>query len=98
MCHADQQWTHALPLVVLGIRTAFRNDQQASVDELMYNEPLRILGELLAPAADPVDPAHLITELHQHMARLRTVPAARHAFPATFVHRVLEKSTHVLLH
>jgi hypothetical protein len=85
MCHADQQWTEALPLVLLGIRTAFKEDLQALVAELVYGEPLRIPGELLAPAADPVDPAHLITELRQHMARFRPVPTARHGSPATFV-------------
>jgi hypothetical protein len=95
MCHADQQWAEALPLVLLGIRTAFKEDLQASVAELVYREPLRIPGELLAPTADPVDPAHLITELRQHMARLRTVPAARNASPATFVHSDLENCTHV---
>jgi transposase InsO family protein len=47
MCHADQQWTEALPLVLLGIRTAFKEDLQASVAELVYGEPLRIPGELL---------------------------------------------------
>jgi hypothetical protein len=26
MCHADQQWTEALPLVLLGIRTSFKAD------------------------------------------------------------------------
>jgi cleavage and polyadenylation specificity factor subunit 1 len=97
MCHADQHWTAALPLVLLGIRTAFKEDLQASVAELVYGEPLRIPGELLTPTADPVDPAHLITELRQHMARLRPVPATRQASPATFVQSELEKCTHVLL-
>jgi hypothetical protein len=78
MCQADQQWAEALPLVLLGIRTAYKEDLQASVAELVYGEPLRIPGELLTPTAEPVDPAHLITELRQHMARLRPVPAARH--------------------
>jgi cleavage and polyadenylation specificity factor subunit 1 len=63
MCHADQQWTQALPLVL----------------------------------ADPVDPAHLITKFRQYMARLRPVPAERHASPATFVHSNLEKCTQVFL-
>jgi hypothetical protein len=49
MCHADQQWTEALPLVLLGIRTAFKEDLQASVAELVYGEPLRLPGELLTP-------------------------------------------------
>jgi cleavage and polyadenylation specificity factor subunit 1 len=89
VCHADQQWTEALPLVPLGIRTAFREDLQASVAELVYGEPLRIPGKLLTPSTNPVDPALLITKLCQHMARLRPVPAAHHASPATFVHRAL---------
>jgi hypothetical protein len=98
MCHADQQWTEALPLVLLGIRTAFKEDLQASVAELVYGEPLRIPGELLTPSANPVDPALLITELRQHMARLRPVPAACHTSPATSVHSDLEKCTHLFLH
>jgi cleavage and polyadenylation specificity factor subunit 1 len=98
MCHADQQWTKALPLVLLGIRALFKEDLQASVAEPIYSEPLRIPGELLAPAAKPVDPVHLITKLRQHMACLRLTPAARHASPATFVHSDLEKCTHIFLH
>jgi cleavage and polyadenylation specificity factor subunit 1 len=29
MCHTDQQWTEALPLVLLGICTSFKADLQA---------------------------------------------------------------------
>jgi hypothetical protein len=97
MSHADQEWTEALPLILLGIRAAFKEDLHASVAELVYGEPLRIPGELLTPSANAVDPALLITEVRQRMARLRPVPAARHASPATFVHSHLEKCTHVFL-
>jgi hypothetical protein len=90
MCHADQQWTEAIPLVLLGIRMAFKEDLQASVAELVY-------GKLLTPTAKPVDPAHLITELCQHVARLRPVPAARHASPAAFVNSDLEKFTNIFV-
>jgi hypothetical protein len=93
MCNADQQWTEALPLVLLGIRTTFKEVLQASVAELVYGEILRIPGELLTPTADPVGLAHLITELRQHMTRLRPVPAARHASPSTFVHSDLTSSS-----
>ena len=30
MCHADKQWTAALPLILLGIRTAYKEDLQSS--------------------------------------------------------------------
>jgi cleavage and polyadenylation specificity factor subunit 1 len=79
MCHVDQQWTEALLLVLLGIRTSYKADLQASVAELVYGEPLRIPGELLTPAAGLAELEHLITQLRRHMARLRSVPAARHA-------------------
>jgi cleavage and polyadenylation specificity factor subunit 1 len=39
-CHTEQKWKEALPLVLLGIRTAFYADLQASVTRLVYGEPL----------------------------------------------------------
>jgi hypothetical protein len=50
MCHVNQQWTEALPLVLLGIHMAFKGDLQASVDKLVYGTSLRISGELLTPS------------------------------------------------
>jgi len=47
MCHANDQWTDSLPLVLLGIRTAYKGNLQASTEELVYGEPLRSPGELL---------------------------------------------------
>jgi hypothetical protein len=54
MCHADQQWTKAIPLVLFGIHMTFKEDLQASVAELVY-------GGLLTLTAHPVASAHLIT-------------------------------------
>jgi len=73
MCRAQDRWTDALPFVLLGMRTAFKEDMQASVDELVYGEPLRIPGELLAAAPTPRDPPELITRLRRHFERLRRV-------------------------
>jgi hypothetical protein len=84
-------------VVLLGIRTAFKEDVQALVAEHVYGEPLRITGEVLTPTAEPVDPAHIITELRQHMVRIRHVAEKPHPSSATFVHTDLEKCTHVFL-
>jgi hypothetical protein len=90
MCHANQ-----LPFILLGIRTSFKADLQASVTELVYGEPLRIPSELLTPNAHPVEPAHLITRLLQQMARLKPVLATHHNNPGTFIHKDLLDHTHV---
>jgi hypothetical protein len=95
--HADKYWTETLPLVLLGIRTSFKADLQALVAELVYGEPLRIPGELLTPAKHPADPAYLITQLRQHINRLRPVPATRHANPCTFIHKDLTNCTYIFL-
>jgi hypothetical protein len=63
----------------------------------VYGEPLRIPGELLTLTEEPVDPAYLIIELRQHMARLRPVPVARHASTSTFMQSDIGKCSHVFL-
>jgi cleavage and polyadenylation specificity factor subunit 1 len=97
MYHEDQKWTEALPLVLLGIRTPYKEDLQASIAELVYGEHLRIPGELLTPTAETVDTEHLITELLHHMSRLRPILAARHTSRSTFVLSDLERCTHIFL-
>jgi hypothetical protein len=97
MCHADEQWTVAFPLVLLGIRTAYKEDLQSSAAELFYGEPLRVPGELLVPAAPKVEASTFIQLLRRHMDQLQPTPAARHASPATFIHKDLWDSTHVFL-
>jgi cleavage and polyadenylation specificity factor subunit 1 len=74
VCHADHQWTDALPQV-LGIRATFKAGLQSSVAGPVYGESLRIPGLLRNPSADTVIPAHLSTQLRQHNT---TLPAVRH--------------------
>jgi hypothetical protein len=97
MCYADRQLTEALALILLTICMEFKADLQASAAQLVYSEPLSISGELLAPTAEPVIPAHLIVEFHQHMACLRPLPAACHNSLATFVYSDFENYTNVFL-
>ena len=97
MCQAQERWPDSLPLVLLGMRTAFKEDLQASVAELVYGETLRIPGELLTASPTAGDPSKVITQLRRHFEQLRPVPAARHASPAVFIHKDLADSTHVFL-
>jgi hypothetical protein len=96
MCRAEERWTEALPLA-LGMRTAFKEDLQASVSELVYGEQLRIPGELLAASPTTRHQSELMTHLRRHFEQLRPVPSARHATPDIFVHKDLSDSTHVFL-
>jgi len=97
MFNAEEKWTEALPLVLLGIRTAYKEDLQSSAAELVYGEPLLVPGELLVPAAPRFEASTFIQQLRRHMDQLRPTPAKRHASPATFIHKDLRDSTHVFL-
>ena len=98
MCHADCNWVDNLPLVLLGIRSSFKEDLQASSAELVYGEPLRLPGEFFHEASpDSTDITELTTRLRHFAAKLRPSPAARHNQNKVFVHKDLASSTHIFL-
>lgn len=97
MCHSDS-WLQALPLVLLGMRTAFKEDLKATAAEMLYGESLRLPGEMLTPVPDRLEnPADYVTQLRKKMAALRPVPASRHSEPAIFVSKALASASHVFL-
>ena len=97
MCHAGDQWTDSLPLVLLGLRTAYKEDLQASAADLVYGEPLRIPGELVVAVPQDIDSSIFIQQLRSNINKLRSTPASRHATPGTFIHNDLSTCTHVFL-
>jgi len=97
MCHADEKWTEALPLVLLGIRNAYKEELQSPAAELVYGEDLRVPGELNMAAAPKVETSAFMQQLHRYMTQLRPTPAALHGSPTTFIHKDLGDSTHVFL-
>jgi hypothetical protein len=59
MCHADEQWTEALPIVLV-FRASFTEDLQVSAADLAYGNPCAFV-ELLTPTTDNAEPPHLTT-------------------------------------
>ena len=67
------QWTEILPLVLLGIRTAPKEDLKGSSAELVYGTTLRLPGEFIDENALDLslDPATYTNRLRMHMRRLK---------------------------
>lgn len=79
ICHNNPQWTETLPLVLLGIRAAWKEDLQASAAELVYGEPLRLPGQFFSTSLDQnLNPADYTARLRNHMAALTPTPASNH--------------------
>lgn len=66
-CHASSNWVEVLPWVLLGIRSAWKEDIQSSAAEVVYGEPLRLPGQFFTPVNDAgVDMTNLISRLRDH--------------------------------
>lgn len=63
------KWSQELPLVLLGIRTALKEDLKCSAAEMLYGQPLRIPGELFVPISAPnnIDTSDFIIKLRENM-------------------------------
>ncbi|CAK1585830.1 unnamed protein product [Parnassius mnemosyne] len=78
-CRNTPQWTEALPLVLLGMRAAWKEDLTASAAEIVYGEPIRLPGEFFMPSTKLTsDPSDYVERLRRHTVDLAPVPASNH--------------------
>ena len=98
-CHSAENWTETLPLVMLGIRSAYKEDLHASPAELVYGETLRLPGEFFHPDSDETttDVTDFTGRLHTIISNLRPVSTSWHGTKKPFIFKDLSSSNHVFL-
>ncbi|XP_026462712.1 uncharacterized protein LOC113387804 [Ctenocephalides felis] len=100
MCYKDNTWLEALPLILLGIRNAYKPDIKTSAAEMVYGEPLRLPGEIFELHRNPQNlrhPADLISRLRQHVAHLQPSKSSNHTNNKPFIFQDLQTCTHIFL-
>lgn len=100
MCHAPaSQWTDALPLVLLGMRSAWKEDLQTSPAELVYGATLSLPGQFMCPKDDysTADVTQYATRLSAYMAKLSPRPSSWHTTSPFYVPRDLQTASHVFV-
>jgi len=101
MCQQQHRWTQSLPTVLLGIRSAWKEDLQATAADMVYGQSLRLPGEFLGSlhrddnAADNV--TDFVKELRQHLRELRPTKVSCHGRGKTFVFKDLATSEEVFV-
>ncbi|XP_059488604.1 uncharacterized protein LOC132204244 isoform X2 [Neocloeon triangulifer] len=95
MCQ-EQNWMAALPMVLLGLRSVFKEDLHTTPSLLVYGEELRLPGTFFVRPT-PQQAADLAAQLRSHFATLLPIPAAHHGGKTFFVHPDLATATHVFL-
>lgn len=90
MCVDAKHWSDRLPLVLLGIRAAVKEDFNCSVAELVYGQQLRIPGEFFdGPGKEP-DRSDYAQELHRIFDNLKPSQVVHHAKPRIFKQPALQ--------
>jgi len=95
MCHQSDDWVESLPTVLLGLRSCFKEDLNASPAELLFGTTLRIPGEFFIEEDFPVDPEIFLEKHRIHMRNIRSSPTSHHNKKTPFVHKNLFDCTHV---
>ena len=94
-CPDPTHWVDSLPLVLLGVRTAVKEDLSCSAAELVYGMTLRLPGEFFSPVQDDinVDPADFVARLKVSMQQLKASPVREQQSRKVYISKDMSSST-----
>ena len=94
----SSKWTELLPLILLSLRTTFKQDLLCTPVQLVYGTTLRLPGQFFipSPATMPLDPTLYADRLSSYMHQLRPVPP-RLQSPPSHAPSNLSTCTHVFV-
>ncbi|XP_069786032.1 uncharacterized protein [Narcine bancroftii] len=91
-------WADELPWVLLGIRSAPKEDLQASAVEMVYGAPLSLLGAFSGPDPDTTaTDKNLLLDLHRRLASLIPPPPAHHGTQPFHLSKELDLAQFIFL-
>ncbi|XP_032689768.1 uncharacterized protein LOC116853023 [Odontomachus brunneus] len=98
-CHQTESWVDTLPVVLMGIRAAVKEDLKTTPAELVYGETIRLPGEFLqeATSTESQDCSDFVQRLRRTMGNIRPQQVKRHGLPAIFAQKSLEETSHVFV-
>ncbi|XP_033360141.1 retinol dehydrogenase 13-like [Bombus vosnesenskii] len=95
-CHDTSNWVDILPIDLLGIRTAIKEDLNATAAEMVYGTGIRLPAEFFIPTKQQAN-SEFASRLKDRIGKIRPHPITRHGEKRTFVFRDLETSPYVFL-
>ena len=96
---AQSNWTEALSLVLLGIRTSLKEDIGCTAAELVYGTTLRLPGAFFTQHAltSSPDPASYVADLQRRMQAVKATPPRPNVRAARELTNLLQNATHVFI-
>ncbi|GFS86415.1 retrovirus-related Pol polyprotein from transposon 412 [Trichonephila clavipes] len=96
--HIHIQWTELLPIVLLGMRSALKDDINATCAQLVYGTTLRLPSDLVTSDSinQTANPTY-VTSLIQTMRSLNPVSTAQHGTQNIYINPSLKTCSHIFL-
>lgn len=95
--YETDNWAEILPMVLLGIRTAVKEDLQTSCSELVYGTTLKLPSDFLVKSNISPCNNEFIVNLRHKMQQLSPVAAAAHCSDKYYVSPHLKSCSHVFI-
>ena len=90
-------WSAALPTILLGFRTAPKEDIKATAADLVYGSSLCLPGENFFPTPTEASPQKFVETLKTFFKQIHPTPASRHGSSSIFIHPHLKDCEFVFL-
>jgi len=94
--HQTEEWAEVLPVILLGVRAAWKEDLRATPAEMVYGETIRLPGQFLGETQPEKGGDDFAARLAKTMRNLRPV-VKRHGRKAIFTHKDLETAQQVFV-
>lgn len=90
-------WTDELPLILLGLRTTFKEEIHGTPSEMLYGENIKVPGAIFHSTQNvSSDPLDFVNKIREHFEIIRS--EERKALPITsFIPKDLNTCTHVFI-
>ena len=86
-CHESDKWIEILPIGLLGIRSALKEDLNATAAELVYGTSIGLPADFLSRTSE------FVTRLKEHVNDVRPSPVNRHGSRRIFIFKELATSS-----
>ncbi|KMQ83185.1 gag pol polyprotein [Lasius niger] len=99
-CHQTEKWVEVLPVVLMGIRAAWKDDLQATTAEMIYGEPIRLPGQFLQQSTQKEPQENhgdMLEQLRKNLQNLKPQEIKRHGQAATFIFQDMKTASHAFM-
>jgi hypothetical protein len=96
-CHEKENWTEILPNVLLGIRTAIKEDINASSSELLFGSGIHLPGDFFTTNTFFAYDSDFVNNYKQNLRKIQPAPATHHGTRKSFIFKELFTTPYVFV-